>query len=67
MPMIEILEKYRGWPVIKGDDWKSDEWHWLEVRNQIAVDGILDLILSVSITVDQKNSSKIIITVSALL
>lgn len=63
-PLLNILDKYGAWPVLKGSDWKSNDWDWLEVRNRIAVDGIMDLIVDLSITVDQKNSSKIIITAS---
>lgn len=61
---MEILEKYGGWPVIKGNDWKFDEWNWLDVRNQISNDGLLDLILAMSLSLDQKNSTKLVLTVS---
>lgn len=63
-PMVEILEKYGGWPVIKGSDWKPDNWNWLEINKQISNDGFIDLVLDWGIGVDLKNSTKNVLIVS---
>lgn len=59
-PMVEFLDKYGGWPVVKGEnEWNGDYWDWLTVKRQIFDDGLLDnLILEFSIRPDDKNSSK---------
>lgn len=63
--MIEILESYGGWPVVHDEQWKSDEWNWLETIKKISSDGLVDdLILEFSIRPDLRNSTKRIIYVS---
>lgn len=64
--MEEILEKYGGWPVVKGDDWNSENWDWLNTSRHISNDGLIDLILDCHIEVEPRNSSKRILTVSIL-
>lgn len=65
-PMLEYLEKYGGWPVLKGESgWNEDNWDWLNVKRQIFDDGFLsNQILEFSIGTDLKNTSKRIIYVS---
>lgn len=66
-PMVEILEKYGGWPVVKGNDWDSENWFWLEIIKKISHDGLRDaLILTFHIVVDSKNSTRRILAVSLL-
>lgn len=65
--MEELLEKYGGWPVIKGDDWNSENWDWLNTSRRISNDGLIDLILDCHIEVEPRNSSKHILTVSIFL
>lgn len=62
--MVEILAKYGGWPVVKGDDWNSDDWNWLEASQRISRDALPDLIVSLSIDYDLRNTSKRILNVS---
>lgn len=62
--MVEILEKYGGWPVVKGNDWQFDDWNWLEMSKELSSDGLPELIFQLYITSDLKNSSKRILTVS---
>lgn len=59
-PLLGFLEKYGGWPVIKGaNEWNEDEWDWLSVKRQIFNDGFVDdIILEFSIRPDNKDSSK---------
>lgn len=66
-PMVHILEKYGGWPVVKGNDWHSENWFWLEIIKKISHDGLRDaLILTFHIVVDSKNSTRRILAVSLL-
>lgn len=63
-PMMEILDRYGGWPVAKGDSWPSDDWDWLEMNKKILHDGLPDdLILECRIRTDFMNSTKRIIQV----
>lgn len=63
--MIETLEKIGGWPVVKGDDWRGEQFDWIEANKKIFEEGMDDkLILDIRITIDQKNSLKRIISVN---
>lgn len=65
-PMLKLLEKYGGWPVIKGEnEWNGDNYDWLEVKQQLLNDGFLDdLILDLKFPIDLYNTSKRAIFVS---
>lgn len=65
-PMVELLDKYGGWPVTKGaNEWNDNDWDWLKVKRQTFEDGFLDdLILEFRIYPDEKDSSKLGIFVS---
>lgn len=67
LPMLEILEKYGGWPLIKGANWNSSNFNWLETSKHISNDGFFDLILNWDIGVDLKNSKKYVLIVSILM
>lgn len=63
-PLLDILEKYGGWPAVNGDQWNADNWDWFETNKQIFNDGLPDdLILECRIRTDFTNSSKRIIQV----
>lgn len=56
--MVQILEKYGGWPVVKGDLWNEANWEWMHANRNISNDGLDDtLLLSLAVLTDQKNSS----------
>lgn len=63
-PMVEILDRYGGWPVVQGNDWKSDNWNWYEMMKRISRDGLEDLILGYYISADLKNTNRRILSVS---
>lgn len=65
-PMVEILEKYSGWPVVLGDDWESNRFDWLEISKRISNDGLVNLILDWGIGIDLKNSTRRVLIVSIL-
>lgn len=63
--MVEILERYGGWPVVKGENWTEENWEWMQANQNISNDGLDDVLLfSLAISTDQKNSSKRILDVS---
>ena len=64
-PLVEILERYGGWPVVKGDKWNADTWNWLDNRRQMHDDGFFtNFIMTFSVGPDYKDSSKNTISVS---
>lgn len=63
-PLVDILETYGGWPVVKGDTWKSDDWNWLEIGQNISKEGLDSLIMETYVYTDLKNTSKRILSVS---
>lgn len=64
-PMVEILERYGGWPVVKGENWAADSWEWPDANLNISNDGLDDtLLFALAILTDQKNSSTRILDVS---
>lgn len=64
---MNVLGKYGGWPVVEGDNWKSDEWDWLDTTKKMLNDGFPNnFILDISVDVDVADNSKNIITVREL-
>lgn len=73
IPMVELLNKYGGWPVIT-EHWNDANWDWLKVKQQTFHDGfwimtdqfddLVELILTFLIQPDKENSSKYSISVS---
>lgn len=61
--MMDVLERYSGWPVVKGDQWNFENWDWQKTSIQIVNDGLIDLILACHIGVNPKNSSEHIFVV----
>lgn len=61
--MVNVLDRYGGWPVVKGDEWASQGWNWMNASMQIVSDGFIDLILACHIEVNPKNSSEFILVV----
>lgn len=64
--MVEILERYGGWPVVKGEHWVADSWEWTDANLNISNDGLDEsLLFTLAVLTDQKNSSTRILDVSA--
>lgn len=62
--MVNLLEKYGGWPMVKGDEWQEDNWDWIETKKNMEADGVArSLIISTGVTIDRKNTTKRIIGV----
>lgn len=64
--MVDMLERYGGWPVVKGDNWDTtDSWEWTDANLNISNDGLDDaLLFALAILTDQKNSTARILDVS---
>lgn len=64
-PLMEILEKFGGWPVIKGEKWNENHWNWLDAHKQMFDDGLnSDVMVEFSIAPHYHNSTKRVIYVS---
>lgn len=62
--LLDVLEPYGGWPVVKGDEWDADSWNWLEMIKNMSNDGLyVNYILGVSVTDDFENPTKNVIFV----
>lgn len=62
--MIDVLERYGGWPVTKGENqWNENDWNWQKTGVQIVNDGLIDLIVACHIGINPKNSSEHILIV----
>lgn len=63
--MLDILERYGGWPVVKGDAWNAANWKWLEMLKNMSDDGLpTNFLFDVIIDVDQNDTTKHIIKVN---
>lgn len=63
-PLMKILEKLGGWPVLEGDDWNESEFNWTDSVYRFRKMGYsVDYFIDFSIGVDLKNSTKRIIDV----
>lgn len=65
-PMVELLDRYGGWPVAKGRKWDEENWNWINISQQISNDGLLKLALNWGIGVDLKDSTRNVLFVSFL-
>lgn len=60
--LLNVLEPYGGWPVVKGDEWDADNWNWLEMIKNMSNDGLyVDYVLGVYVAADFENPTKNII------
>lgn len=39
-PLLDLIESYGGWPVVKGDKWKEEQWNWYDVHKKVFEDGL---------------------------
>lgn len=63
-PLVEIIDSFGGWPVVKGDSWDESKWNWTKTTEGFRKLGYsTDYILDFSIETDPKNSTKRIIDV----
>lgn len=64
-PLIDIIDRLGGWPVVRGDEWDTkSEWNWTWAVKEFRKFGFnTNNIFSVFVEVDSKNSSDRIISV----
>lgn len=63
-PMVEILDRYGGWPAVKGNDWQSNNFDWLDALKRISRDGLDNLIFECAVSVDLRNTNRRLLSVS---
>lgn len=58
-PLLNILQKLGGWPVLEGDQWNENDFNWKESVYKFREMGYsVDYFIDFSIGVDLKNSTK---------
>lgn len=63
--IVELLENFGGWPVVKGDTWQPDNFDWIETVKQFRRLGLnTNAIFLLNIEIDSKNSSRRVLIVS---
>lgn len=64
-PLLDILEAYGGWPVVKGDAWFEDGFNWVETLKKFRLMGLeTGIVFSFAVSIDLKNSTKRVLDVS---
>ncbi|GJQ69916.1 Nep2 [Trypoxylus dichotomus] len=62
--MQAFLAQFGDWPVVRADNWNEAEFDWVQTIGLIEKEGFnSNLLMSLAIGVDSKNSSKRIITI----
>ncbi|KRT83254.1 Peptidase, partial [Oryctes borbonicus] len=63
-PLKTFLAQFGDWPVVKGDEWNEAKFDWTQTVGEIEKEGFnSNLLMSLVIQPDSKNSSKSIITI----
>lgn len=66
-PILDIIDKLGGWPVVKGDQWNvKSEWSWTGAVEKLRKLGYsVNYVFELSVESDFKNSTTWIINVSS--
>lgn len=66
-PLIEMLDEFGGWPVVKGTTWSDDNWSWTDMIKKFRRIGIdTDFIFSLTVESDLRNSSRRVLDVTTI-
>lgn len=66
-PLIDILFRLGGWPILKGDDWVDSNWTITKYLKQIRDEGFdMEYLFTMGVDRDPKNGNNSIIGVSSL-
>lgn len=64
-PLVDLLEEFGGWPVVKGDSWADDAFDWVETIKKMTRLGLdSDVVFYFGLVADSKNSTKNVLYVS---
>lgn len=68
-PLVAITNRFGGWPILLGEQWKHDEdWNWIRMNMDLRAGGLpFDTIFGLSVQTDLLNSSKRTLDVGLLL
>lgn len=67
-PLTDILDDLGDWPVVEGDAWLGDDFDWIGIIKKFRNIGFdTDVIFSLSLETDLRNSSRRVLYVSFLL
>lgn len=57
-PLVDLLESFGGWPVVKGDLWSEHSFDWVETIKKFRIFGLdTSPIFSFTVTTDSRNST----------
>lgn len=57
-PLLDLLNEYGGWPVVKGDEWIEAGWDWVDNIKRFRQAGLdTSIIFTLSVSTDLKNST----------
>lgn len=63
-PLLEKIERFGGWPVVKGDSWSGENFDWIRLLKNFSEEGFgTNQIIKFQRTVGLDNSSRYIIHV----
>ncbi|XP_015111047.1 neprilysin-2 isoform X3 [Diachasma alloeum] len=64
-PLLSILQKLGGWPVLEGDQWNEETFNWTQsVYNLSDLGYFVNYFFKISIEVDFKNTTKHVLYIS---
>lgn len=56
-PLLDLMEHFGGWPVVKGDSWTEDSFDWTETIKKMRTHGLnTNIVISFTVTTDLQNS-----------
>lgn len=62
-----MLAKYGGWPLLEGDNWKSEHFNWIDVKKNMQIDGFyVESIFEFGFDYDLKDDKKTVLYVSSV-
>ncbi|RWS10237.1 membrane metallo-endopeptidase-like 1 [Dinothrombium tinctorium] len=61
-PLLDLLQKFGGWPVLEGSNWNESNFDWLNALIHFRQNGFShDLLLDLSVTPDFRNNTRHVI------
>ncbi|CAG2167395.1 unnamed protein product, partial [Oppiella nova] len=58
-PLLDLMDKFGGWPVLESSQWNESNFNWFESYIKLRQIGVVDnMLISIFVDIDDKNSSK---------